>query len=150
MKLTVVLICYSCHSDSPNVHSSKSNKHPVVNSNWKMSPFGLLFDTNFIFLDPNMNYISFNSLYKLQSKRPVTMSVSLGTQTGLHCLTIQVLNTRVCFMDIWCTSLTSVHYNLEHGLAIVTESFSPLDLDYKTSFVKVKTRSDVTNHAIPW
>ena len=42
-----------------------------------------------------------------------------------------------------------VHYNLEHGLAIVTESFGPLNLDYTTSFVKVQTRSDMTSHAIP-
>ena len=77
------------------------------------------------------------------------MSVSLHTQVGLHCLTIQVLNTRVSFIDIWYTSLTSVCYNLEHGLAIITESFSPLNLDYTTSFVKVQTRSHVVSHTIP-
>ena len=54
------------------------------------------------------------------------MSASLCTQTGLHCLIIQVLNTRVWFLNIQYTSLTSVHSNLEHGLAILTESFSPL------------------------
>ena len=68
---------------------------------------------------------SIDSLSKLQiqSERLVMMSVSLCTQTGLCYLTIQVLNTRVCFIDIWYTSLTSVHYNLEHGLVSVTESF---------------------------
>ena len=73
-----------------------------------------------------------DTMFKLQiqSKRLVTTSVSLCTQTGLHCLTIQVLNIRVCFMDFWYSSLTSEHINLEHGLAIVTKSFSPLDLDY--------------------
>ena len=86
---------------------------------------------------------------KIQSKRLVMMSASLHTQTGLHYLTIQVLSTRVYFLDICCTSLTSVHYNLEHGLVTVTESFSLLNLDYTTSFVKVWTRSDVTSHAIP-
>ena len=45
-------------------------------------------------------------------------------------------------------SLTSVHNNLEHRLATATEIFSPLDLDYTTSFVKVQTRSDVTSHTI--
>ena len=90
-----------------------------------------------------------DSLYKLQSKRLVTMSVSLCTQTGLHCLTIQILNTRGCFIDISYTSLTSVHYNLEHGLAIVTEIFSPLNLNHTTSFVKVWIKSDVTIHVIP-
>ena len=64
-----------------------------------------------------------------------------------HCLIIQVPNTRVCFKDIWYISLTSVHYNLEHEL--VTESFSPLNLDHTTSFLKVWTRSEVTSHAIP-
>ena len=54
------------------------------------------------------------------------MSVSLCTQTRWPNLTIQVLNTRVCFLDIWYNSCTSVHSNLEHGLAILTESFSPL------------------------
>ena len=39
-------------------------------------------------------------------------------------------------------SLTSVHYNSEHGLVIVMESFSPLYLDYITSFVKVQARCD--------
>ena len=43
---------------------------------------------------------SIDSLTKLQSKRLVTMSVSLHTQIGSPCLTIQVLNTRVCFIDI--------------------------------------------------
>ena len=86
---------------------------------------------------------------QIQSNRLVIMSMSLHIQTGLHGLTNQVLNTRVCFLDIWCTSFTSIHYNLEHGLVTVTESFSPLNLDYTISFVKVWTRSDVTSHAIP-
>ena len=42
----------------------------------------------------------------------------------ITCLTIQVLNIRVWFLNIWYTSLTSIHSNLEHGLAILTESFS--------------------------
>ena len=75
----------------------------------------------------------------------VTTSASLCTQTLSPCLTIQILNTRVYFIDSWYTSLTSVHYNLEHGLAIVTDSFSLLNLDYTTSFVKVWTRSDISD-----
>ena len=47
-----------------------------------------------------------SSMNKLQSKSLVMMSVSLHTQTKLHCLIIWVLNTRVCFIDIWYTSLT--------------------------------------------
>ena len=92
---------------------------------------------------------SIDSLYNLESKRLVTMSVSLCTQTGLHCLAIEVLNTSVCFIYIWHTSLTSVHNNLEHGLVTVTESFSLLNLNYTTSLVKVWIRSDMTSHAIP-
>ena len=34
-------------------------------------------------------------------------------------------NTRAWFLNIWYTSLTSVHSNLEHELAMLTESFSP-------------------------
>ena len=77
------------------------------------------------------------------------MSVSLHTQTGLHNLTIQVLNTNIHFIGIWYTSLTSVHYNLEYGLVIVIESLSLLNLNYTTSFVKVWIRSDTTSHTIP-
>ena len=40
--------------------------------------------------------------------------------------TIQVLNIRVCFLNVWYTSPTSVHINLEHGLVTLTEGFSPL------------------------
>ena len=69
-----------------------------------------------------------NSLSNLliSSQRLVTMSVSLHTRTVLRCLTIQVLHTRVWFLNIQYTSLTSVHSNSEHGLAILTASFSPL------------------------
>ena len=129
----VVLVCYSCHNNSPNVHSSKPN--------WKMSPFGLLFDTKFISLA--QTHITF------QKQRLLTMSVSLHTQTGSPSLTIQIINTRVCFISIWCASLTSVHYNLEHGLVTVVESISPLNLDDITSFFKDWTRSDTTSHTIP-
>ena len=38
---------------------------------------------------------------------------------------------------------------LEHGLVSVIESFSPLNQDYTTSFVKVRNRSDMTSHAMP-
>ena len=58
---------------------------------------------------------------QITEQRPLTMSVSLHTQTGLHWVTIQVLNTRVWFLDIWYISLTSVHYTLEHRLAIVID-----------------------------
>ena len=62
---------------------------------------------------------------QFMNTRLVMMSVSLCTQTGLHCLIIQVLNTRVWFLNIWYTSFASVHSNLEHWLVILTE-FSPL------------------------
>ena len=96
-----------------------------------------------------VSHNSIDSLSKLQSKRLVTTSVSLGTQTGLCYLAIQVINTRVYFHKFWYTFLTSVYYNLEHGLAIVTESFSPLNLDYITSIVEVWARSGAISHTIP-
>ena len=87
---------------------------------------------------------------QIQSKRLVMMSASLCTQTGLCCLTSHILNIRVCFfIDFWYTSLTSVQHNLECGLAIVTENFSQLNLDYTTSLFKFETRSDTTSHTIP-
>ena len=49
--------------------------------------------------------------------------------THSNCITLSYYsspNTRVWFLNIWYTSLTSVHSNLEHRLAILTESFSPL------------------------
>ena len=49
-----------------------------------------------------------DSMYKLQSKRLVTMSVSLHTQTGLHILTIQVQSVESIIMDTQCNFLTSV------------------------------------------
>ena len=55
--------------------------------------------------------------------------------SGLPNLAIQILNTSFHFIDLWNTSQTSVHYDLEHGLSIVTESFSPLKLYPTTSFV---------------
>ena len=104
-----------------------------------------------LFTDSKHELHSIDSLSNLQiqSKRPVKTSLSLHTQTGLHCLAIQVLNTRVWFLDLWYTSLTSVHNNLEHGLKIVTESFSPLDLDC-TSLVKVQIRSDMAKLHSSW
>ena len=60
----------------------------------------------------------------LPSQRLVTTSASLRTQTGLHCLILQVLNTKSLLLNV---PLTSVHKNLEHGLVTLTESFSPLE-----------------------
>ena len=93
---------------------------------------------------PNWEKLDYNT-----EQRLVIKSVSLHTQTGVFNLSIQVLNTRVHFIDIWYDSLTSVHYNLEYGLVITTESFSPLNLNYTISFVKVQIRSEATSHAIP-
>ena len=79
------------------------------------------------------------------------MSVSLHTQTVLHCLIIQVLNIKSLLPNIWYTSFTSAHSNLEHGLAILTESFSPYsDLFYTTSLVEVQSRSDVAKPYYSW
>ena len=42
---------------------------------------------------------------------------------------------------------TSVHSNLEHGLAILT-ALVHSDLSYTTSLVEVQSRSDTISHAI--
>ena len=61
------------------------------------------------------------------SQRLVTMSVSLRTQTVLHCLILWVLNIKSLFPNCLNTILfTSVRSNLEYGLVTLTESFSPL------------------------
>ena len=87
--------------------------------------------------------LSFHWLYaQSMNSRLAMMSASLRTQTGLHCLIIQVLHTRVWFLNIRYTSLTSVHSNLEHGLAILTESFSPLrSVLHNLSFWSLKQKS---------
>ena len=79
-----------------------------------------------LFSDSNDTTVSITfplTYAQLMNTRLVTMSASLHTQTGLHCLTIQVLHTWVWFLN---ASFTSVHSNLEYGLALLTESFSPL------------------------
>ena len=59
--------------------------------------------------------------------RLVTMSASLRTQTVLRCLIIQVLNIKSLLPKCLIQSLSLLYtVNLEHGLAILTESFSPL------------------------
>ena len=98
------------------------------------------------FLRPKHILHSIDSLYNLQSK-------SLVTTEFMHSnwITLSYYSSpkhKSLLHRFWCASLTSVHNNLEHGLAIVTESFSPLDLDYTTSFVKFQIRSDMTSHAI--
>ena len=67
-----------------------------------------------------------NSLSNLiiSSQRLVTTSASLRTQTGLHCRILQVLNRKSLLLNV---PPTSVCNNLEHGLASLTESFSPLE-----------------------
>ena len=62
----------------------------------------------------------------ITEQRLVTMSVSLHTQTGLHCLTIQFLNIKSLLPKYLIHFSYSLHSNLENGLAILTESFSPL------------------------
>ena len=83
-----------------------------------------------LFTDSKHELHSIDSLSKLQiqSERLVMMSVSLNTQTGLFHLTILLHRYVVHFSDF-------VYYNLEHGLATVTERFSPLNLDYTAFFV---------------
>ena len=123
----------------------------VINKcQWLVYTHTSIYSNLILFNDSKYISHSIDPLSKLQCKRLVTTWVSLHTQTRLHCLNIQVLNTRVCFIDIWYTPLTSVHYNLEHGLATLTESFSPLSLNYTTPLVKVWIRSDSTSHTIPF
>ena len=70
--------------------------------------------------DSTLNNSLGNAIFP--SQRLVTTSASLRTQTGLHCLILQVLNTKSLLLNC------SPHFcNLEHGLVTLTESFSPLE-----------------------
>ena len=129
----------------------------VFTTNWKSQCFCIrcLFSVNeyqrlvythaFPFI-PNWYYLMipkyvlcFHWLYaQFMNTRLVMMSVSLRTQTGLHCLITQVLNTRVWFQNI---RYTSVHSNLEHGLAILQRALVHSNLNYTTSLVEIQSRS---------
>ena len=75
-------------------------------------------------------YVTLNNSFSniiIPSQRLVTMSASLRTQAVLRYLIIQVLNIKSLLPKCLIQSpFTSVHSNLEHGFAILTESFSPL------------------------
>ena len=76
--------------------------------------------------------------------------MSLCSQTGLHCLIIQILNTRVCFLNVWYTSLTSVNSNLEHGLVTLTETFSPLESELHNHLCGHPNEKCTLTHTIPF
>ena len=90
--------CHGCDSLSS---TTCLHVHTLIYSKYDISKYILHF------CQPNAPFMN---------TRLVMMSASSRTQTGLRCLIIQVLN----------ASLTSAHCNLERGLAILTESFSPL------------------------
>ena len=98
----------------------------LIRIQWLVYPLTLSFIPDWCYVISQNTYVTLDNSFSniiIPSQRLVTMSVSLHIQTVLCCLIIQVLNTRVWFLN---DSLTSVHSNLEHGLAILTESFSPL------------------------
>ena len=68
-----------------------------------------------------LNWIHYwGSSFPFTEQRLVKLSVSLRTQTILHCLIVQVLNPGVYFIDSWYTPFTSIHCHLEYWLAILT------------------------------
>ena len=62
----------------------------------------------------------------------------------------QVTNTRVCFLNVWFTSLTSVHGNLEHGLAALTESFCPLESELHNHFHRHPNEKCMHSYVVPF
>ena len=92
-----------------------------------------------------LHWITLEQLTNSES-RLVTMPASLHTQTRQPNLSVQVLNTRVNFLNV---SLTSVHSNSEHGLAILTESFSPLRSVLHNLSCWSPKQKCMTSHAIP-
>ena len=59
-------------------------------------------------------------------------------------------NTRVWFLNIWYNPFTSVHSNLEHGLSVLTESFSPLRSVLHNLPCWSPKQKCATSHAIPF
>ena len=94
--------------------------------------------------DSTLNNSLGNAIFP--SQRLVTTSASLRTQTGLHSLILQVLNTGVCFLNV---SLSSVCNNLEHGLATSTESPSPLKSELHNPPCRSPKQKCVLSHTIP-
>ena len=127
-------LCRTCLSNNNWYHC---NSIVVFTTNWKfwccfihclfdVSEYQWLIYTHTFPFIPKC-VLCFHWLYVLfMNTWLVIMSVSLRTQTGLHCLIIQALTQQVWFLNIQYTSFISVWSNLEHGLAILTESFSPL------------------------
>ena len=71
------------------------------------------------------------------------MSASLHIQTGSITQSYYSSPKHKSPLHRYLIHFSDFHkYNLEHGLAIVTESFSPLNRDHTTCFVKVQIRSD--------
>ena len=76
---------------------------------------------------------------------PVTKFIYFSALMSLNVLALLYL--------AYLPKLNNERYNflwrLWRFLAIVTESFSPIKLNYTTYFVKVRIRSEVTSHTIP-
>ena len=123
IRLTVLIcrVCCSwCHS---NLQVNKSPMTCLPSHTFIYSKYDMVkrFPHTFITLNNSLSNLM------IPSQRLVTMSVSLCTQTVSHCLILQVLNIKSLLPKCLIQSLlTSVISNLEHGLAILTESFSPL------------------------
>ena len=105
---------------SPKVHQNKIQLSPTI-----ICTLTLPFIPNIIkWFQIQVSYrITLLSNIVIPSQRLVTMSVSLRTPTVLHCLIIQVLNIKSLLpkYSMHFSVITSVHSNLEHGLAILTE-----------------------------
>ena len=142
--LSFICCCSWCHS---NLQVNKNPTTCLPSHTFIYSKYDIVKRFPYTFLTLN------NSLSNLiiPSQRLVTMSVSSRTQTVSHCLIIQVLNIKSLLPKCLIQSpFTSVINNLEHGLAILTESFSPLrSVLYNLSCWSPKQKC-VLSYAIPF
>ena len=123
LKITVLLICFVVlhFLYRPPVAAVINNCQPLVYT------FTLSFIPDWCYVVSPNTYITFPLTQCTIHEYKTGNDVSKFTHSNWITLSYYSSpNTRAWFLNIWYTSLTSVHSNLEHRLAILTESFSPL------------------------
>ena len=117
----MLLICFVVHFLYRPVTAIINNCQPPVYT------FTLSFIPTWYYLVIQNTYITFLLAQCTSHEYKTGNDVSEFTHSNWILLSYYSSpNTRVWFLNIWYTSLTSVHSNLEHGLAILTKTFSPL------------------------
>ena len=107
-KWYLAFCCYRSHSPSSSCLSKGSSEWNPIKSNKYLDSHTFIYSKQMLFSNSTyMHHIEqlFRQLTNSESKL-VTMSVSLCTQTGLHCLIIHVLNIKSLlpkYLSHFCT-----------------------------------------------